>query len=71
MIRRVTPEASAAEEGLHAGMVITTVNRTLVDSRKKLNELVEDAVDRGKETILFIVTDGSGERMVHLSLPKE
>ena len=71
MIRRVTPESSAAEEGLHAGMVITKVNRTLVDSRKKLNELVEDAVDRGKETILFIVTDGSGERMVHLSLPKE
>ena len=71
MIRRVAPQSSAAEEGLRAGTVITKVNRTPVDSRKKLNELVEDAVDRGKETILFIVTDGSGERMVHLRLPKE
>ncbi|MCH8217399.1 MAG: Do family serine endopeptidase [Planctomycetes bacterium] len=71
MIRMVTPQSSAAQEGLRAGTVITKVNRTPVDSRKKLNELVEDAVDRGKETILFIVTDGSGERMVHLRLPKE
>ncbi|MCH7917790.1 MAG: Do family serine endopeptidase [Planctomycetes bacterium] len=71
MIRMVAPQSSAAEKGLRAGTVITKVNRTPVDSTKKLIELVERALERGKKTILFIVTDDSGERMVHLKLPEK
>ena len=71
MIRRVAPQSIAAEEGLRAGTVITKVNRTRVDSTKELIELVDRALERGRETILFIVTDDSGERMVHLKLPKD
>ena len=71
LITQVKPGSEAAKKGLRRYMMITEVNREPIQNVKDLNDIVQEAIDNNKETILLYVTDGSRDGMVSLKLPKD
>ncbi len=71
LITQIQPGSEAAKKGLRRYMMITEVNRKPISNVKDLNQAVQEAVDKNKETILLYVTDGSRDGMVSLRLPKD
>ena len=66
VVTDVEPGSDAAERGLQAGDVITSVNTTQVTSLGDVSKAMEDAAKAGRKAVLVQVTRGDASRFVTL-----
>jgi len=68
LITSVDPNSEAAEKGLQAGEVISSVGNRQVHSPQDIQQGIKDAKAAGRDKVLFLVTGQQGERFVALKI---
>ena len=70
LVTDVDPGSDAAERGIQAGDVITSINATEVNSSSDVEKALADASKTGRKAVLFQVTRDDNSRFVALPLAK-
>jgi len=70
LVTDVDPGSDAAERGIQAGDVITSINATEVNSSTDVEKALADASKTGRKAVLFQVTRDDNSRFVALPLAK-
>ena len=70
MVTDVDPDSDAAERGIQAGDVITSVNSQEVSGAGDVDKAMADAAKAGRKAVLVQVTRDDGSRFVALPVAK-
>jgi len=71
IVAKVKPGSQAARKGITPGMLIMEADREPVKNTKDFDRALEKAAERGKGSVLLLITDGRYSYMVVLKLSKE
>jgi serine protease Do len=68
LIGTVQPDSEAADKGLQAGEIITSVGNKPVRSPADIEQGIKDAKNAGRDKVLFLVSNQQGDRYVALKI---
>lgn len=71
VITEVTGATEAFDKGLEAGDVIVEINQQAVKDAATANDLVDDAITAGRNSVLLLINRAGEVRFVALRLPKD
>jgi serine protease Do len=70
VVTDVDPESDAADRGIQAGDVITSVNSREVTGAQDITSALTDAEKSGRKAVLMQITRDNGSRFVALPIAK-